>query len=158
MEMKNNEPISISGRYRFKTYRAGTRELLRTTPWIRNAVTAASGHGLNIITRRLCGDLTYDIMITKAKIGTGTTAPTTADTNLETVVTDNIPLANQGASGAVATLEFFITDSQLPDGTYEEFGIFAGNQLFARSLISPSYTKAANEDTAAEYVITFANA
>ena len=156
--MKAASSVQVVGRYRFKTYRAGTRDLLRTTPWVKNAVTAASGHGLNIIARRLVGDLTYDILVTQAKIGTGTTAPTTSDTDLETPVTSGILVANQGATGGVATLEFFIADSQLPDGTYEEFGIFAGNRLFARSLIAPSYTKASNEDTACEYVITFSNA
>ena len=156
--MRAANSISVVGRYRFKTYRAGTRRLLRTSPWIKNAVTTASGYGLNIIARRLVGDLTYDILITQAKIGTGTTAPTTSDTDLETPVTSGILVANQGATGGVATLEFFIADSQLPDGEYEEFGIFAGNRLFARSLISPSYSKASNEDTACEYVITFANA
>lgn len=170
-----NNTVAVQGKYRFKRYRSlpflpdslkrwlyqrGLLEWLRvgTSPWIKNAVSTASGHGLNIIARRLCNDLTYDLVITQAKIGTGTTAPTAADTDLETIVTDGILVANQGASGATATLEFFISDAQLPDGTYEEFGVFCGDQLFARSLIDPSYTKATNEDTAAEYIFTFTNA
>lgn len=166
--------ITVAGRYRFTRYhrlplpafirrwlfRHGLLEWARigASGWNKNTVTAASGHGLNIITRRLCNDTTYDIVITEGKIGTGTTPPSTADTDLETSVVDSLSVANQSASGATATLEFFLPDAELPDGSYTEFGIFAGTQLFARSVVNPAYTKSANDDTSVEYEIAFANA
>ncbi|MEQ9135764.1 MAG: hypothetical protein RLO51_11185 [Thalassobaculum sp.] len=172
MQPRNN--VSVSGRYRFTRYRRlplpafvrrwlfrhGLLEWARigTAGWIKNTVTAASGHGLNIIARRLVNDTTYDLVITEAKIGTGTTAATTSDTDLETPVVDSITVANQSAGGGTATLEFFLTDAELPDGSYTEFGIFAGTQLFARSVISTAYDKSTNEDTAVEYEIAFVNA
>lgn len=150
--------VDAAGRYRIKKYRAGTNALISVSPWIRNKVSTADTHGLNIIARRLSGNTAYDIVITQAKIGTGTTAPTESDTDLEATALSGIPLANQGYSGAQATLEFFIPDVDLADGTYTEFGIFAEDQLIARSLILPTYTKASNEDTSIEYIIAFSNA
>lgn len=146
------------GSYRFKTYRAGTKELLRTSGWTKNLISTANGHGLNILARRLCNNKLYDLVITEAKIGTGTTAAAITDTDIETVAAEDILVANQSYSGGVATLEFFISDDELADGTYTEFSVHCGTQLFSRSIISPSYTKADNEDTLVEYVFTFENA
>jgi hypothetical protein len=155
--MQSNSSIAAKGRYRFRTYRAGTGELLHTSPWIKNLVSTASSHGLNIIARRMIDDLTYDLVITQAKIGTGTTAAAASDTDLETTTTDGILVANSSVSGATATFEFFIPDVLLPNDTYSEFGIFCEDQLFARSLIDPTYTKEDNEDTSIEYEVTFSN-
>lgn len=146
-----------SGRYRFITYKAGTKEILRTSQWIKNKISLADGHGFNILARRLSGNTAYDLVVTQAKIGTGTNTPAITDTDLQTPVLSGIAVANSAYAGGVATLEFFMADGALSNGTYNEFGIFCGSQLFGRSLISPAHTKAAGEDTACEYELTFAN-
>jgi hypothetical protein len=135
---------------------------LEETRWYHNSISTATNHGFHIIAQRLCGNFTHDLEITQGKIGTGTSTPTPTDTDLETVSVDGIFVANQtpsqSSTDATATLEFFVTDEDLPDGTYTEWGIFAQNQLIARSLINPNYTKSTGEDTSAEHVITLSNA
>lgn len=174
MHLELTQQPNAAGQYRIKKYRSLPlpksvkiwllrRGLLErfctyTSPFIKNTISAADTHGFNIIARRLAGDTAYDIIITQAKIGTGTTAPTSSDTDLETPTLSGITLANQSYSGAQATLQFFITDAELSNGTYTEFGIFAEDQLFARSLISPSHLKSSNEDTSIDYQVNFANA
>jgi len=149
---------SIKGRFRFRVYKAGTKKLIRQTDWIENLIMLGTNTGLNIFIKRLLGIKLYDPEITQAKIGTGDTAPADGDTDLETTVLDNILVAKSTEdSVGVITLEFFIADSGLEEGEYKEFGIFCGNQLFARSLISPTYTKSIGEDTQCEYEITLSN-
>lgn len=165
--------VTIKGQYRISRYkslplpkerklellRAGELDvaLLEVSPVIHNTVPTATNHGLNIIAQRLAGTTTYDIQITQAKIGTGQTAPAVTDTDLVSASVSGILVADQAYSGTTATITFFITDAELANGTYYEFGIFAGSQLFGRSLISPAYTKATNEDTRIDYTLTFAN-
>lgn len=166
--------ITAHGSYRIKRYKSLPipkqlkvwmlrkgyleRHLLSVSPVIHNTISTANNHGLNIIAQRLAGKTTYDIVIDEGKIGTGTTAPTTADTDIETLTLDNILVANQSSSGGTAVLTFFINDGELANGTYTEFAMFSGGQLFARSLISPNHTKATGEDTSIEYTISFSNA
>jgi hypothetical protein len=149
--------ITAKGRYRFITYKKGTKEVLRVSPWINNLVTLANNHGLNLIARHLVGDDSFPLEITQAKIGTGTTPPTIADTDLETPVLSNIIVALSSFTGGVADFEFFMPDGELPDNEYTEFGIFCGDQMFARSIINPSYTKTTGEDTSCQYQTAFAN-
>ena len=66
-------------------------------------------------------------------------------------------VALQEVSGGSVTISFFLTTAELSNGTYTEFGIFSGTQLFARSIITPSYVKGTNEDTTVEYQIDLSN-
>lgn len=159
--------IGIKGQYRFKRYAPSKdsltdlpldkREVLEVSDWHKNLVVYSDSHGLGLISRLLVGVNTYPIEITQLKIGTGTTAPVAANTDLETTVTSGIIRATQSYTPTIATMEFFIANADLPNGTYTELGIFCGNQLFARSLISPSFTKATNEDVGIEYILTLSN-
>lgn len=144
-----------TGRYRFITKDTNTGEILRTTDWVKNKIVSSNDHGLNLFCQHLVGTITYPLEITQAKIGTGSTAVTLSDTDLETPVLSGILRANQIISNSVLTIEFYIVDGDLANGTYNEFGIFCGDQLFARSIISPAFTKASNEDTNVEYELTF---
>lgn len=160
--MKNNFNLNaksgVTGKYRFLTYRAGTKELLRTSEWIENLVMKGSNTGVNLVAQRLIGLKDYDLEITEAKIGDDDTAPTDADTDLLNTITSGILRANQLINNDnEATILFFISSDELPDGDYKEFGLFCDSQLFARSIISPTYSKAASEDTVVEYVITIDN-
>jgi len=154
--LKENK-AGISGRYRFITRDSKTGEVKRISDWSKNLVVSGAGTGINIVARILANDNTYPLAITKCKIGTGTTAPTNSDTDIEAGGVTKNSVADQVVSGGVVTLSFFYTSAELPNGTYTEFAIFCVNQLFARSIISPSYTKGTNEDTTIEYEITVAN-
>lgn len=114
--------------------------------------------GINLIIRRLGNDLTYDCIITTAEIGIGSTAATNSDANLQTPVVTGIIPADQTVAVDSVTISLFIPSASLPNGTYHEFGIRCGTQMFARSIISPGYVKGSNQDTTIEYVIEANNA
>jgi len=157
MKIKAKDNLTIQGHFRIKTFLAGTKKLLRETDRMPNLIVCGENHGLYIVLNRLIGIETYSLAISTAKIGYGTSTPTVADTDLEIVAADNLFLAQkQRIANDEVKLIFFIPDADLPtSGTpYTEFGIFCGNQLFARSLISPSYSKSAGEDTEIDYLIT----
>lgn len=157
MKKEFNEKAGISGKYRFITKKAGTDEVLRTSEWIDNLVMNGTDTGINLILKTLIGTITPN-EITSASIGTGTTPPADSDTNLETPVTTGIPRAAQSISPTnVLTILFFITDGDLANGTYNEFGLFCETQIFSRSIISPAYVKSSTEDSIVEYAITINN-
>lgn len=143
----------ITGKYTITKYKAGTKEVISTQE-VENLVVANNGNGTDLITRQLIGDNTYTIEIDSASIGTGSTTPSTSDTDLETPVLEDISRTKGVASPTSVTLDFFIPDATLADGSYSEFGLFCGDQLFARSIISPAFSKSSGEDTAINYQIT----
>lgn len=156
-ELQINNGLKIKGEYTIKVFKAGTRELLRESKHS-NLVVATTNVGLDLITQHLVGVTTYPLDIDKAAIGTGTTAPSATDTGLETAVLSNIDRADVvNRSATSIELDFFITDAELANGSYSEFGIFCNTQLFARSIINPAFTKASNEDTLINYQITFSS-
>jgi len=156
--MKLQSKKIFKGRYRFNIYKAGTKKLIKRTDWIENLIVLSENRGANIAIKNILGDFTYDLEITSASVGTGDTAPTDADTDLVTPVLENIQIATRAETDDdEATFHFFMNDGELEDGTYKEFAIWCGTQLFARSLISPAYTKTSGQDIDCEYVITIAN-
>ncbi len=155
-KLENNS--GIRGKCRMITYKAGTEIVLRETDWNKNLVVSNTNHGLNLILQHLAGTTTYALEITQAKIGDDNTAATDNDTDLGNAIVSDIAVATvDETTTSQITWEFFITDSELADDTYEEFGIFATDQLFARSIISPAYVKSTGEDTKVEYVINLNN-
>ena len=163
-EIKNMEIIKLKdkcgvrGKLRFIVYKAGTKKILRVSDWNENLVVLNAGHGMNLLALRLIDDTTYDLVITQAKIGDDNTAATDDDTDLGNSILDGILVATAAETGtSQITLEFFMADAELNEDDYEEFGIFCGDQLFARSVISPAHTKSIGEDTKVEYVINFNN-
>lgn len=157
METKQQEKSKFVGKYRFKKFDSVTGKQTWEGPWIENLVVASTNHGLGIIMQHLIGETTYPLEITQGKIGTGTTAPTSGDTDLETVTLAGILRATQDITATSCTIEFYISNTDLANGTYNEFGLFCGTQLFSRSIISPAFTKSTNEDTGIEYLITASN-
>lgn len=132
-------------------------KIKRISPVIENLIVFNANHGLNLFIQHLAGNDTYPLEIDNASIGTGSTSPVDGDTDLETPVTTGIPRATITESLDNIVTEWFITNDELPNDTYTEFGLKCGTQLFCRSIISPSHTKADNEDTLIEYTITGAN-
>ncbi len=158
MDIKTNEAISIKGKVRITTRRAGTDEVLRRSPWMKNLLVISPSRGKNLIVQRLTGVNTYSLNIKYGEIGTGSAAPTTADTGLNTPsVRVPVSLASTSVSLSEAQFQFFMSDAQLPNGTYREFGMFvdgdagtATGQFFNHILFTTAYTKAAGEDTTIE--------
>ena len=178
--IKQKDKGTIRGRLRFKTFKAEKGFLLwfyntlpsvylafrrkfprtpiRVGKWNNNLIMLGTNTGLNLFIKRLLGTKLYDPEITQAKIGTGDTAPADADTDLETTVLAGILVSKSTEESAgVVTFEFFMSDADLTEGTYREFGIFCSSQLFARALILPVYSKSVGEDSQVEYTLTLTN-
>lgn len=120
-------------------------------------------HGNNIVLNQGLAEIAKQhigngtsLEIATLEIGDGDTTPTPMDTELENAITTGVIRANQSQSDTTATLSFFITDAELPNGEYKELGLrTAGDILYTRALIIPTYTKSANEDTRIDYTITY---
>lgn len=153
----HEKKLGIKGKLVISKFKAGTKELLNKIEVTNLVVSASTGYGRNLIMRRLGGDTTYGIAIDSGGIGTGTTAPTDADTALETAVLTGINVANASVSNDEVIMSFFMTDAELANGTYNEFGVFIGGRLFARAIISPAHTKASGEDTSVDYTFTLSS-
>lgn len=93
--------------------------------------------------------------ITSLEIGDDDTPVAGTDTALGNVVIDDIPRGSQSVAGLSTTISFFIPDIDLPNGTYRELGLRSNNILYTRALITPVYTKSANEDTRIDYTLTY---
>lgn len=122
-----------------------------------NLIMLGTNTGLNLLLQQMGGNDTYPIEIDSAKIGDGTTPPVSADTDLENAILSDIDRSTVTIGTDTLVTEWFMTDTDLADGTYTELGLFCGTQIFCRSLIDPSHTKADNEDTLIEYTITAFN-
>lgn len=156
IKIKNKQ--GITGKCRIVTFKAGTKIVLRKSNWNGNLVVSNTNHGLNLILKHLIGVTTYPLEITQGKIGDDSTAATDNDTDLGNAIVSDIAVATiTETTTSQITIEFFISDAELAEDTYEEFGIFAGDQLFARSIIDPAYVKSVGEDTKIEYVINLSN-
>lgn len=156
--MKQKARLGLNGKYRFTKTNSLTGEIISVSDWIHNKIMLDTGVGLGLILARLGGDISNDCIITTAEIGTGNTPPTDSDTDLETPVVTDIQIALQTISATEVNLAFYIPDANLPNGTYKEFGIRSGTALFARSIMTPDFTKGTNEDTNVEYIISGNNA
>jgi len=150
----------MKGRVRIVTRRAGTDEILRTSPWYQNMIMLGTNTGKDLILDHLNGDDTYPLELGYADIGTGSTAPAASDTALETAAARALK-ANGSVSSNVLTLQYFFPDGDLPDDDYTEFGTFCGGtgavdsgQIFNRVLFGSTYTKASGEDTTIEIEFT----
>lgn len=154
---------------RFKFIKSFEGKLIEESDWIENKVMKTDTRGVNLIVRAIIGDNTYAVEVTHAKIGTGTNVVTEADTDLQTpqnLSGGSDPTILRGDESVVsvniAHLEFFISNAQLPNGTYTEWGLFTGTfgvneKLFARALITPTYSKGTNQDTTVVHEITINN-
>lgn len=161
MKQKITEKLKgIKGKVRIITYKAGTKEILRTSRWSKNLVVLGVNTGRNLIAQRLAGINTYSLNITHGDIGTGSTAPANSDTQLTTPSVRTV-LSSYDVNNNVAQLQFFFADSILANGTYREFGTFVDGtstistgKMFNHALFSSPYVKASGEDTIVEVDFT----
>lgn len=140
------------------------RYFLGTAVECPNLIMGGSGYGLDIIIQRLVGLNTYSLNITYGEIGTGSTTPALSDTGL-TAPTNRAAVGFQQDYGQTdAIVQFFFSDSQLDNQTYNEFGTFidgtttiGSGQIFNHALLSPAYEKTAGTDTTVQVDINVAN-
>lgn len=159
--IKKKSEAQITGHMRLEVRDSITGELKRVHEQT-NKIMASDGFGVNLIMRQFVGNTSFALNLNKCKIGSGTTAPSAGDIDLQTPVTFSVSGAavdrgNATASVSSVELEFFLSDADLPNGTYTEFGIFTSDsKIFTRVLINAptGYTKASNEDATVRYTIT----
>jgi len=132
----------------------------------KNLIVDSLNYGKDILVQYLLsaynGSFAFPLGIAYGEIGTGTTAPTSTDTTLQTP-TNRISTTYGADSGFnTAVLQFFFPDSTLANGTYTEFGTFIGGSntigsgnMFNHALFSTAYSKSAGTDTTVEVDITF---
>lgn len=152
---RHKEGASVGGFLTITKFRDG-KEVWKSEP-MPNKVVSSSGHGRNLIVRKLAGDNTYGIEIDSASLGTSNTAAADAQTDLVTPTVTGVPITNKTALDDDLTVDVFIADGNLANATYQEFGLKIGSQLFCRVVISPSYTKASGEDTLFTYSLALAS-
>jgi hypothetical protein len=142
-----------------ESMKAAMGKPLAEHPKQRNRVVSGSGgYGRNLVMRQFSDDSTYPLTITQGKIGTGTNTPADGDTDLQTAVLSNIDVQLFELANDVLVVSFFIPDGDLTNGTYNEFGMFCGDQLLCRAIINPAFSKSTNEDTTVEYTLTLSQA
>lgn len=148
----NDNTLGLKGELSIQTYKDG--QLLRQIGPFPNKVVSSDGFGRNLIMRALIGETLYPIAIDSAALGDGNTAAADGDTSLGNALVSDIPITDMSVVNNVATIDIFVADANLPDDTYEEFGLFAGGRILTRLVISPAYTKASSEDTLFTYTLT----
>jgi len=183
--LQTKDGLKLRGKITIKTYRAGMVEAI--TPYLGthdleaiekikaeyfiatvvecpNLIMDSPNYGLDLIIQRLVGNNTYSLNILYGEIGTGSTTPTLGDTAL-TAPTNRAAVGFQQDYGSTdAIFQFFFSDSQLANQTYNEFGTFVdgsttigSGQIFNHALLSPGYAKVAGQDTTCEVDIAVAN-
>lgn len=117
--------------------------------------------GRSVLAQRLGGTTTYTGTVNYTALGTGNTAPTVADSTLETE-TYRKALSSGTFSNNIAYLETFFTAAEV-SGTFEEYGMFIDGtgtadtgQLFNR--FTSSVTKSGTETLNVQSVITINDA
>lgn len=146
---KSSEASRVAGFLTITALKDG--EVVRTSGRLPNKVVNGSGYGRNLIARRLAGDQSFGIEIDSAGLGDSNTAAADAQTDLISPILVDIPITNSTATGDTVTIDVFVADANLPNGTYREFAVYCAGRLFARVVISPDYTKSAGEDTLFTY-------
>lgn len=129
-----------------------------------NLIMDSPNYGLDLIIQRLVGVNTYSLNILYGEIGTGSTTPALSDTALTTPTNRAAVGFQQDYGSTDAIVQFFFSDSQLANTTYNEFGTFIdGNttigtgQLFNHALISPGFAKTAGTDVTCQVDISVSN-
>lgn len=127
-----------------------------------NMVMEGANTGKDLLVQWLIGTATYPIGINYIAIGTGSTAAAATDTQLSAETARSLISFSSKVGFNVASLQAFITDTNLANGTYREVGGFVNGtgsansgQLFNRTILSSPYVKASGTDTTIEIDITF---
>ncbi len=157
------ERIGMSGKVRITTYKAGTKEVIRQTPWFKNLLVSSNGYGRNLIAQRLAGTNTYSLNVTHGEMGTGAVAPQNGDIALAIPTVRGV-MTTATVANNIAQLQFFFSDATLPNGTYYEFGSFIDGtgtigtgRMLNHVLFGTPYLKNIGEDTTIEVDLTISS-
>jgi hypothetical protein len=150
-EIASRSRAHAGGFLTIRRFRNG--ELLSVSDPIPNKVVSSEGYGRNLILRWMTGEATYPIVIETAALGDDGTAAVDGDTALGNETVADIPLTDSTVSGDELTIDVFVADANLPNGTYRELGFFADGRLMVRIVIDPDYTKVSGEDTLFTYTL-----
>lgn len=148
---KGNNRVGAVGEFTIKAMRNG--EVVRTMV-IKNQVLNTTDRGVQLLIQQMAGVTTNPIDIDTLSIGTDNSARTTTMTNLVAPVTTNIPFADRAAVGNEWQGDFLVLDSELPDDTYYEVGVFMHGKMYASALISGGFSKVTGEDLLISYKAT----
>ena len=88
-EVKIANNVTMHGEMELTVRDSKTGKIKRTIK-SKNKIMASANYGVGLIMQHFGGDNTYSLDLSKAKIGSGTTAPAAGDTDLETPVTFNV--------------------------------------------------------------------
>ena len=108
-------------------------------------------YGTAIVTSMLTGRVRQGI--TGLRIGTGTTATTDTTTQLTADIGLESPALPVSNTATAATIQFYTTDPELPNGTYHEFGFFVGTAMFARVVNATGVNKVSGENIVWQYTV-----
>ena len=155
-----NESVGLKGKVRIITTDSITGEVKRVSNWYENMIMLGTDTGKDIILDRLNGVNTYSLNISHIDIGTSSTAPTAADTELNAAVARAAKATGVVSSNQV-TFRFFFASADLANGNYWEVGTFIDGssgtgtgKIFNHALFGSVYAKGSNEDTTLEVVFT----
>lgn len=122
---------------------------------IPNKIVMSSGYGRNLIVRQLAGDQTYPLTIDSASLGTSNAARADGQTDLVAPTVTGIPITNKTAVDGTLSVDVFVGDANLSNGTYREFGLFCALRMFATIAMTSDYVKAPGDDTLFTYQLTY---
>lgn len=153
MELYKGERAVSWGQFQVLSLENGN--VVWRSPWMRNLILDS---GLALIPQHHAGNNSDALEITSLEIGDGSTAVSGSDTSLDNMVVDGIPRASETVTTSSIVIDFFITDAELPDGTYTEVMLRAGSVAYTRALFSTTYTKASGKDTIIRYSLSYSSA
>lgn len=137
-----NEGVRTVGKFKAELRDALTGELLQVA-YTNNLV---CDRGRNVLAGRLNNETTYTGIINYLAVGTGTNAPLSTDTQLQTELA-RTTVSSSSRTNSQVTLNFFY-NSSTANGTITEVGAFIdgsasanSGQIWNHALFSPSITK-----------------
>ena len=153
---KTNDTFGIKGKVRWIATDDKGNEI-RKSDWNDNVVTTITKTD---ILDRINGTVTYDLIVDYLDIGTSSTTPTAADTNLTAGVARAAKVTGTRISNTL-TLNFYFTDVGLANGAYWEVGLFSdatatlGNgRLRNHALFGTVLNKGTGENITVEVALT----
>lgn len=178
MSSIKEKPTGITGEYVIETYDAtpiwyrylpdklkawinkNFRKPLRVSSEMKNLVMDDTNTGIQLICKGFTGSRT-NIKLTYARVGTDGTARTDTDSDLNSPFATYFPITFYNNNGSSVTLEIFMSDQKLDDGTYEEVGLYmdttSNPKFFSASVISPAESKVTGEDKQINYTVSVTN-
>ena len=155
---QNAFPLKVSGKY------AHSNTLLMTTDGIVPILPVNEINNTNVIVvdaRTLIGDILISEKsdgLSIIKVGSGTTAPTSNDIDVETVISSTKQYTYRYRISGIITISTFFSSVD-NNGTWGNAGLFGGNslysaQMFCHSTFSPTVSKTSANTQTLDFDVT----